>query len=159
MFSKQRCEISRIKISMSQMEELGSEYLRNWHDHLDRNPGNLTQDGFLASSLLLGFPGGSVVKKIHLPMQKMQVWSLNQEDPLEKETATYSSILAWEISQTEEPGGLQSLGSLRVRHNSWRTETNKPPVSSTPGLLGGLFHWINRSQTLQIQFSGLHFPI
>ena len=36
--------------------------------------------------------------------------SLGWEDPLEKETATYSSILAWEISQTEEPGELQSLG-------------------------------------------------
>ena len=39
------------------------------------------------------------------------VQSLGQEDPLEKEMATYSSILAWEISWTEEPGGLQSMGS------------------------------------------------
>ena len=36
-------------------------------------------------------------------MQEMQVWSLGQEDPLKKEMASYSSILAWEISQTEEP--------------------------------------------------------
>ena len=43
-------------------------------------------------------------------MQEMQVQSLGQEDPLEKKMATHSSILAWEIPWTEEPGGLQSLG-------------------------------------------------
>ena len=42
---------------------------------------------------------------------------LGQEDLLEEEMATYSCILAWEIPWTEEPGGLQSLGSQRVRHN------------------------------------------
>ena len=42
---------------------------------------------------------------------------LGQEDPLEKEMATPSSILAWRIPWTEEPGGLQSMGSQRVRHN------------------------------------------
>ena len=41
-----------------------------------------------------------------------------QEDPLEKEMATHSSILAWEIPYTDEPGGLQSMRSQRVRHNS-----------------------------------------
>ena len=44
-------------------------------------------------------------------MQGTQIQSLSQEDPLEKEMATYSSILAWEIQLTEEPGGLQSMGS------------------------------------------------
>ena len=44
-------------------------------------------------------------------MQETQVRSLDGEDPLEKEMATHSSILAWRISQTEEPGGLQSMGS------------------------------------------------
>ena len=43
-------------------------------------------------------------------MQKTQVWSPGQEDPLEKEMATHSSILAWRIPWTEEPGGLQSVG-------------------------------------------------
>ena len=43
-------------------------------------------------------------------VQKMQVLSLGWEDPLEKEMAIHSSILAWEISWTEEPGGLQSMG-------------------------------------------------
>ena len=54
------------------------------------------------------FPDGSVVKK--LSMQETCVLSLGQEDPLEKKTATHSSILAWETPWTVEPGGLQSMG-------------------------------------------------
>ena len=50
-------------------------------------------------------------------MQDTWVQSLGREDPLEKEMATHCSILAWEISRTEEPGGLQSMGLQRVRHN------------------------------------------
>ena len=50
-------------------------------------------------------------------MQEIWVQSLGQEDPLEKEMAIDSSILAWRISWTEEPGGLKSVGSKRVRHN------------------------------------------
>ena len=50
-------------------------------------------------------------------MQEMRIQSLGREDPLEKEMATHSSILAWEIPWTEEPGGLQSLGSQRVGHD------------------------------------------
>ena len=46
-----------------------------------------------------------------------QIQSLGQEDPLEKEMATHSSILAWKIPWTEEPGRLQSMRSHRVRHN------------------------------------------
>ena len=63
-----------------------------------------------------GLPGGSVVN--NLPA-KQETWiqSLGQEDPLEKEMATHSSILAWKIPWTEEPGRLQSMGSLRVRHD------------------------------------------
>ena len=49
--------------------------------------------------------------------QKTWVRSLGWEDPLEKEMATHSSILAWEIPWTEEPGGLQSMASQRVRHD------------------------------------------
>ena len=45
------------------------------------------------------------------------VGALGREDPLEEGTATHSSILAWRIPWTEEPGGLQSLGSQRVRHD------------------------------------------
>ena len=56
-------------------------------------------------------------------MQETWVWSLGWEDPLEKEMATHSSILAWRISWTEEPGGLQSMGSQRVGHD-WATNTH-----------------------------------
>ena len=47
----------------------------------------------------------------------MWVPSLGWEDPLNKEMATHSGILAWRISWTEEPGGLQSIGSQRMEHN------------------------------------------
>ena len=50
-------------------------------------------------------------------MQETQVLSLGWKDLLEKEMATHSSILAWRIPWTEEPGGLQSMGSQRVRHD------------------------------------------
>ena len=54
-------------------------------------------------------------------MQEMWVWSLGQEDPLEKEVATHSSILVWGMPWTEKPGGLWSMGSQRVGHD---TETD-----------------------------------
>ena len=50
-------------------------------------------------------------------MQENGVQSLGREDPLEEEMATFSSILAWRIPWTEEPGGLQSTGSQRIGHN------------------------------------------
>ena len=50
-------------------------------------------------------------------MQETRVQSLGREDLLEKEMATHSNIPAWEIPWTEEPGGLQSMGSQRVRHS------------------------------------------
>ena len=50
-------------------------------------------------------------------VQETQVWSLGREDPLEKGVATHSDTLAWRIPWTEEPGGLQSMGSQRVGHN------------------------------------------
>ena len=66
-----------------------------------------------------GFPDGPEVK--NLPeTQETQVWFLGQKDPLEKEIATHSSILAWKIPRTEEPGGLKSMGSQRIGHN-WVT--------------------------------------
>ena len=62
-----------------------------------------------------GFPGGSVVKNLvaKQEMQDMWILSLSQEDPLKEEMATHSSILAWEIPWTEEPGRLQSMGVTR----------------------------------------------
>ena len=50
-------------------------------------------------------------------MQEIRVLTLGQEDPLEKEMATHSSILAWKIPWMKEPGGLQSMGSQRVGHD------------------------------------------
>ena len=50
-------------------------------------------------------------------MRETQVQSLGQEDPLEKEMVTHSTILAWRIPWTEEPGGLLSMGSQRVEHD------------------------------------------
>ena len=63
-----------------------------------------------------GFLGGAVIK-ISPAVQKAWIRSLGWEDPLEKEMATHSSILAWRIPWTEEPGGLQSMGSQGVGHN------------------------------------------
>ena len=57
------------------------------------------------SKAIIGFPGVSALKNLPA-IQETQVWSLGQEDPLEKEMVTHSNILAWEIPWTEEPGGL-----------------------------------------------------
>ena len=69
--------------------------------------------------IYMGFPHSSVGKEVkNLPaMQKTWVQSLGQEDPLEKEMAIHSRILAWRIPRTEEPGRLQSMGSQRVGHD------------------------------------------
>ena len=63
----------------------------------------------------MGFPTSSAVKNLPA-MQKSLVQFLGWEDFLEEGMATHSSILAWEILWKEEPGGLQSMGSQRVRH-------------------------------------------
>ena len=63
-----------------------------------------------------GFPGGLVVK-ILPAMQETPVWSLGGKDPLKKEMATHSSILAWRIPWTEETGRLQFMGLQRVGHD------------------------------------------
>ena len=67
----------------------------------------------------LSFMSSLVAQKVkNSPtVQETQVRSMNWEDPVEKGMATHSSILAWRIPWTEEPGGLQSMGSQRVGHN------------------------------------------
>ena len=90
--------------------QLRCKYLRN--GLLTKNP------NMIILGLDMGLPGGSVVKN-HLPMQETRVQSLGggswgREYPLEKKMATHSSILAWGIPWTEEPGGLQSMGVHRV---------------------------------------------
>ena len=73
----------------------------------------------------LGFPGGSAEKN---PPAKQEMWvlSLGREDPLEKEMATHSSILAWEIPWTEEPGWATVHGVASVGHDL----ATKPPSTA-----------------------------
>jgi len=66
--------------------------------------------------MITGFLSGSVGKNLSANAGAT-VQSLSQEDPLEKEMATHSSILAWRIPWTEEPGGPQSMELQRVRHD------------------------------------------
>ena len=76
---------------------------------------NLSRDGTgfeLRLTCPWGCPGGSDSKE-----SACNTGNLGREDPLEKEMATHSSILIWRIPWTEEPGGLQSLGSQRVRQD------------------------------------------
>ena len=67
--------------------------------------------------------------------QETQVWSLGQEDPLEKEIATHSSIIAWKIPRTEEPGGLPSVESQSLTglsasaHTHTHTQLSKVQIS------------------------------
>ena len=95
-----------------------------------------------------GFPGGSVVKNPPAK-QEIQVRSRGQEDPLEEEIATYSSIPAWGNPWTEEPGGLQSMGLQRGGHD---LATEPPPPSLwRGGAEGYLIHrYINRCSTSQV---------
>ena len=66
----------------------------------------------------MGFPGGSVVKNLPAGAAgDTRAQSLGQENALEEEMATHSSILAWEIPWTEESGGLQSMGMQRIRND------------------------------------------
>ena len=67
-------------------------------------------------SIFHSFPGAQLVKNLPI-MLETWVQSLDWEDPLQKEMATHSSILAWRIPWTQEPGGLQSMGSQRVEHD------------------------------------------
>ena len=80
----------------------------------------------VASHIYMGFPGGTSGKEPACQCRRHKkrgsspwIWvgSMGWEDPLEEATATHSRILAWKIPQTEEPGGLQSIVSQRVRHD------------------------------------------
>ena len=77
-------------------------------------------------------------------MQETWVWFLGWEDPLEKEMATHSSILAWKIPWTEEPAGLQSMGSQRVGHD---LATKPPPIYGRVFIIT----WYTSLQTIWLQ--------
>ena len=106
-----------------------------WKIPWTEQPGRLQSMGLLrvghdwnnlaAAAAGTNIAGASVVAqsvKNLLAVQETWVRSLGWEDPLEKKMATHSSIIAWKISWTEKPGGLQSMGSQRVRHH-WVTNT------------------------------------
>ena len=66
----------------------------------------------------MGFPAGKELSQVkNSPANAGDIRDAGQEDPLEEGMATHSSILAWRIPWTEEPGGLQSMGSRRVGHD------------------------------------------
>ena len=74
----------------------------------------------------------------------MWIWSLGQEDSLEKKLATHSSILAWEISWTEEPGGLPSMGLQTVKHGlATKREQLSPAVGALREFLSISRLWRN----------------
>ena len=79
--------------------------------------------------------GAQMVKNLPA-IQETQVWSLGWEDPLAKGTATYSTILAWRIPWTEEPGGLRSMGLQRAGYD-WATFTH-----TCPSQLALLWHFL-----------------
>ena len=73
----------------------------------------------------------------------MWVQSLGWKDPLEKEMATHSSILAWKIPWAEEPGGLQSMGQQRVRHGLATEHTNTSDNSDCAFHMGTYSHLLD----------------
>ena len=83
-------------------------------------------------------------------MQETWVCSLGQEDPLEEKMATHFSILAWKIPRTEEPGGLQSMGSQRVGHD--RSDHIHPSFLASSGIVKS---WLG---TMEILGCGGHLP-
>ena len=76
--------------------------------------------------------------RIYLPKQETRIQSLVREDALGKEMATHSSVLAWRIPWTEEPGGLQSIGSQRVEHDRATEHTSLFTVACS--VLHTFFH-------------------
>ena len=84
----------------------------------------------------MGFLRVSVVKNLSAmqEMQETQIWSLNQEDPLEEGMATHSNVLAQRIPWTEEPGGLRSMGLQRVRLRVWLKSLTEAQHSTAHGI-------------------------
>ena len=84
--------------------------------------------------------------------QETRVQSLGQEDPLEEEMATHSSILAWRIPWTEEPGGLQSMGFQRVEHDpdGWDGEGGGRGVQDGEHMYtrGGIMSMYDKTNTI-----------
>ena len=108
---------------------------------------------FLSGSLCLvlylwlqGFPGGSDSKESAFNVEDPALIPEFQEDPLEKGVVTHSSVFAWRIPWTEEPGGLQSMGSQRVGYN-WVTNTSH--FTSSRSFQNKSFEKIDFSRSMQ----------
>ena len=85
----------------------------------------------------IGYPLSILGLPKRLPsMRETQVRSLGWEVPLEKEMVTYSSILAWRIPWTKKPGGLQPMGSQRVRHNLMTEQSPARGLAASYGASG-----------------------
>ena len=86
-------------------------------------------------------------------MQETWVWSLGQEDALEKEMATHSSILAWRIPRTEEPSRLQSMGLQRIGHD-WATNPLSINLAFIEGLLYAIWyqHLVSSQPSISVSF-------
>ena len=90
-------------------------------------PGRHSTNTFTNFSVSSGSLIGQWVKNLPVMQEtpEMKVWFLGQEDPLEKEMATHSSILAWKVPWIEDPHGLQSKGSQRVRHDQMPKDAHR----------------------------------
>ena len=105
-----------------------SQDLRSWpHTHTQND---CTSKNKLPKQLSISHGPGGLPRWLRgkeSACQWSRLWSLGQENPLEEEMGTHSSTLAWKIPWTEEPGGLQSMGSQRVRHGLGHTPPLPPP--------------------------------
>ena len=88
---------------------MGSQRVTPLSNHVHMHTQFLPSLGFLVAQRI----------RIHLPVQEIRVRLLVQEDPLEREMVTHSTVFAWEIPQTEKPSGLQSTRLQRVEHDLW----------------------------------------
>ena len=92
--------------------------------------------------------------------QETWVWFLGQEDPLEKEMATHSSILAWKISWTEEPGGLQSKELQRGGQDwAWTRRTMQQSINYGLSLVAQMVKNMSAMQEIRVQFLGQKDPL
>ena len=110
-------EVSRTSIDLQQKQGKGTVPLSPGRGGVSRGLARSLKSHLhqvvWVSQVTLGIKNPSAMQE----MPEMWVWSLCLEDPLEEEMATHSSILAWKIPWTQEPGGLQSMTSPRVGHN------------------------------------------
>ena len=119
--------IQCIRQSSFSLPSVGGLHLIHWRPEGNKKDGGRRNLASLVAQMVKNLPA----------MQGTRVWSLGQEDPLEKGMATHSSILAWRIPWTEKPSGLQSTGLQRVRPN-WATNTHTHTEICTFRLLGSV---------------------